>query len=440
MATAEDTNVPCSLSTLDSLAEGAMVQEDILDASYIKIKATGFSRDATTYEFNVESAEDYYDVRRTELMVKFRITRPDGTNLQAGDRVTVANYPIASLFHTAELWLGSEPVAHQGSNYAVRGYFEILTSYGRDAQESYLQAALWYRDTAGQMDNANHTPVNEQNVIQPHNVGLKNRSEWTNESKLVTVIGKLHFDFFHQPKPLVNNVSMKVKLHRNDAKYVLISSDANVEYKVLIEDIALICRRQTVSPRILEAAADGVSYPLYRIIMRDLQVPAGVESHPVNNFCSGVLPTKVLMGFVRSEAKQGDYRYNPFNFQHFNVSSIHFKINGQMVNGEALKMNYANDDVAQGFWSLMRMKKNRDEGINLERKDYKNGFALYAYDLSVSECDDQYRDKKQSGVGEIEFFFSVPTPHNLTLCCYFQYDSEIRVNDAGAVVPLFKEK
>ena len=87
--TAEDTNVPCSLSTLDSLGEGEMVQEDILDASYIKIKATGFSRDATAYEFNVGSAEDYYDVNRTELMVKFRVTRPDGTNLQAYDRVTV---------------------------------------------------------------------------------------------------------------------------------------------------------------------------------------------------------------------------------------------------------------------------------------------------------------------------------------------------------------
>ena len=99
----------------------------------------------------------------------------------------------------------------------------------------------------GQMDNANHTPVNDQNVIQPHNVGLKNRSDWTNESKLVTVIGKLHFDFFHKPKPLVNNVNMKVKLHRNDAKYALISSDANVAYKVVIEDIALICRRQTFS-------------------------------------------------------------------------------------------------------------------------------------------------------------------------------------------------
>ena len=360
MATAEDTHVPCSLSTLDSLDEGAMVQEDILDASYIKIKATGFSRDATTYEFNVGSAEDYFDVSRTELIVKFRITRPDGTNLQAGDRVTVTNYPIASLFHTAELWLGGEPVAHQGSNYAVRGYFEILTSYGKDAQESWLQTSLWYRDTAGQMDNANHTPDDVNAVAQPYNSGLRNRSKWTNESKLVTVIGKLHFDYFHQPKPLVSNVDMKVKLHRNEAKYVLMSSDANIAYKVVVEDIALICRRQTVSARIRELAAPGASYPMSRVIMRDLQVPAGVESHPVNNFCRGVLPTKILMGFVRSEAKQGDYRYNPFNFQHFNVSSIHFKINGQMVNGEALKMNYANDDVAQGFWSLMRMKTNRD--------------------------------------------------------------------------------
>ena len=175
-------------------------------------------------------------------------------------------------------------------------------------------------------------------VAQPYNSGLRNRSKWTNESKLVTVIGKLHFDYFHQPKPLVSNVDMKVKLHRNEAKYVLMSSDANIAYKVVVEDIALICRRQTVSARIRELAAPGASYPMSRVIMRDLQVPAGVESHPVNNFCRGVLPTKILMGFVRSEAKQGDYRYNPFNFQHFNVSSIHFKINGQMVNGEALKM------------------------------------------------------------------------------------------------------
>ena len=101
MATAEDTNVPCSLSTLDSLAEGAMVQEDILDACYIKITATGFS----IYKFNVGSVEDYFDVNQSELIIKFPITRPDRSNLQAGDRVTVSNYPIASLFHTAELWL-----------------------------------------------------------------------------------------------------------------------------------------------------------------------------------------------------------------------------------------------------------------------------------------------------------------------------------------------
>ena len=43
IATAEYTSVPCSLSTLDSLAEGAMVQEDILDASYIlKLKLRDF--------------------------------------------------------------------------------------------------------------------------------------------------------------------------------------------------------------------------------------------------------------------------------------------------------------------------------------------------------------------------------------------------------------
>ena len=147
--------MPCSLSILDSLDEGAMVQEDILDASYIKTKATGFSRDAKTYEFNVGSAGDYFDKNRSKLIVKFRITRPGGSNLQPGDYVTFSNYPIASLF--------------------LQQCYDLLRIKDQII-ESWVQTGFWYRDTTGQMDNANHTPADVQNVIQPYNVGLRNRS------------------------------------------------------------------------------------------------------------------------------------------------------------------------------------------------------------------------------------------------------------------------
>ena len=88
-----------------------------------------------------------------------------------------------------------------------------LSPLTKDAQKSLLPTVLWYRDTACQMDNANYKPADDQNVIiQKYNIGLRNRSKWKNESKLVTVIGKLHFDFFHQPIPLENNVGHLAEL------------------------------------------------------------------------------------------------------------------------------------------------------------------------------------------------------------------------------------
>ncbi len=75
----------------------------------------------------------------------------------------------------------------------------------------------------------------------------------------------------------------------------------------------------------------------------------------------------------------------------------------------------------------------------MKRKEYKSGYALYAFDLTPSECDDQYRDPKRSGNVEVEFTFRTAIPNNLTLCVYFQFDSEIIINKAGEVVPVFNE-
>ena len=416
-----------------------MVQSQIIDASYVTIKANAFSRNAEVYEFNVSSKDDFYDLRQSEIEVKLRIKNHDGTNLAANAKVGLINYPVASLFQMAELSLGNEPVAHQGANYGVRGYLEALTAFGRDAQESWLQAGMFYRDSAGQMDTADPAPADVNNVAQPFNKGLKDRVELTSESKLAVLRGKLHLDLFHQPKSLKNNVEMTLRLHRNKDAYVLMSSEANPAFKVEIEDIALICRRQTVSQQIHEGVKDGARYPITRVVMRDYQVTAGGNSYGINQLCRNILPTKVVMGFVRSDAKVGSYTRNPFNFDNFNVSEVAFRIDGQMLNGESLKMNYPDDDITDGYWSLMRMKKNRDEGMVISRKEYKSGYALYAFDLTPSECDDQYRDPKRSGNVEVEFTFRAAIPNNLTLCVYFQFDSEIIINKAGEVVPVFNE-
>lgn len=72
-----------------------------------------------------------------------------------------------------------------------------------------------------------------------------------------------------------------------------------------------------------------------------------------------------------------------------------------------------------------------------ELKDFKRGYAVYAFDLTASLCDDQYRDQKRNGTIELEFTFENNIPEVISLCAYLQFESEIVINEAGRVTTLF---
>ena len=98
------------------------------------------------------------------------------------------------MFNTIDVWLGNELVTERTPNQAFRATVEILTGYGRDAAGSWLQNELFFKDTAGEMDNSNPSPAA---TTAPVNEGLKRRFEYTKESKRVAVRSRIHSDLFN---------------------------------------------------------------------------------------------------------------------------------------------------------------------------------------------------------------------------------------------------
>ena len=43
----------------------------------------------------------------------------------------------------------------------------------------------------------------------------------------------------------------------------------------------------------------------------------------------GEVPTHLVVGFVKSQAYNGDFNLNPYHFQHFDVTDIGFFVNGE---------------------------------------------------------------------------------------------------------------
>ena len=99
---------------------------------------------------------------------------------------------------------------------------------------------------------------------------------------------------------------------------------------------------------------------------------------------TGQLPTRLVIGCVDNDTFNESYTKNPYNFKNFVLSkiSVHFDVNTQSI--RPLKPNYDGRDYIQAFMSLFFVtdKETRDEGNDITREYYPNGYALYAFDLS----------------------------------------------------------
>ena len=143
----------CTLSNVGDMLRGAMVQRQIEDSTYTTILPKVINESAIKFE--ISNPDCFLELNKTEVEVKFRIKKVDGTNLTADDHVGIINYPIASLFDNVEIKLNNKTITYGSSNYAERSVMEVLLSYNQDAMRSWLQAGLFVKDTAGRMNAAN---------------------------------------------------------------------------------------------------------------------------------------------------------------------------------------------------------------------------------------------------------------------------------------------
>ena len=169
----------------------------------------------------------------TQLLVKAKITRGNGDDITDADHVGRVNLFLHSLFQQVDVSLNDVQVSQSAGTYAYRAYIESLLSYGPQAKTSQLTAALYYKDTAGNMDRSNpdHADAWETNY------GLQKRAAFTNRGTTVDMIGRIHSDRY-----MLNEVNVKVHLVRNKDSFCLMSGESNHSYKVKLISAVLLVR------------------------------------------------------------------------------------------------------------------------------------------------------------------------------------------------------
>ena len=261
--------------------------------NYVEYHSLSSITNSGPIEFDVSSSgQNYLDVSNTQLLVK-----GIGVDITDADHVGGVSLFLHSLFKQVNVSLNDVQVSQSSGTYAYRASIESLLSYGPQAKNPQLTAALFYKNTAGNMDRSNPAHANEDE----RNFGLKKRASFTDEEGTVDLIGRIHSDVFFQDQFILN---VKVRLVRNKDSFCLISSETNASYEVKIVSAVLLVRKVQLSPTVFrsswltqKALESGLAkYPITRVVWKTYTIPAGNLDGNHEKLFTAQLPTSLKFG------------------------------------------------------------------------------------------------------------------------------------------------
>jgi hypothetical protein len=207
------------------------------------------------------------------------------------------------------------------------------------------------------------------------------------------------------------------------------------QFKVIITAASLLIRKVKISPSVYLAHAKTLEsgtakYPIRRVICKSFTIPTGYLDVSHEKLFSGQLPIRLIIGLVDNRAFNGDRERNPFNFQHFSLTEIGIYLDGQLYGLKPLKLDFAAGRFIAAYAGLFggTNKINRDEGNDISRSDYSNGYALYAYDLTPDLAEDNHVNLTRQGTVRLDLKFGAALAQTVTVITYAEFENVIEID------------
>ena len=398
-------------------------------------------------EFVIKTSNDVYlDIANTLLYTKSKIPKNDNSELPkaaAGASeenivyVAPINYFHATQFKNVEVYINGKLISTSDNMSAYRAYIECLLSYSADAKREQLRSAYFYTDDGNDLDWID-TSVDDEDSTEKY--GLHQRFERSKHSTSFETLGRVHSEIFAQNRMIPGGNEIRVKFHRNDAAFSLLSKLNEHQYAISTDVATLMVRHCNIAPHIVESHTRAVQtrnlkYPIQKITMKFFTRSSGRNDLSEPNLVNGILPDWVIVGLVRADAFSGAINKNPLNFKHFNAQTIVLRKNGNPIPFEEIELDYSKDLYQQGYFSLLQAsgKMFQDQGFDIKPEQYKNGYALYGFNIKpdLSPCGSF--NLLTEGKLSLEIKLKNESSVSITTVVFLQYQSMIEIDKDGNV-------
>lgn len=363
------------------------------------------------YEFTFESMGNYFlDMSSMYLHVRLSVKKANGDAIlaAAANIWPVENF-LNSLFKTVETKVNNhclQPSASLGHGY--KSLLENLLSVDKSIH-SYLAASMYTGDDA--------TRKSAFKKVQTGSFDL---------------CGPLQNDTLRASGALAPGNRLTLTLYRQSDQFCLITTEADTQFKIEIEDIAMYGRRILLHPRVLpQVLKPGQlqTYTMQHTELHDYPIAANVKTWSMKLHSGSTLPHQIVIGFVLTSSFVGDIKSDPYKFQNFALNFITLRLNGQRTPQEALTPSYSDNLYNR---TLMALYQNSgrfrvNQGNSISPSEFKSSKALYVFDISPDQCSGAHSHVSPGGTIDVEVSFSTALAKSITCVTLSLYNQILRL-------------
>ena len=391
------------------------------------------------------NSSQYVKMSDSELHVKINIQKEDGTPFDKSKDKMESGLPIDLILHSmwssVDIKMNHTLVSTSGTDYMYKALFETLLNYNENAKKIQLANAGFSGDS-GDFDQTHP-------LVPPLNKGLRVRYIWFEENTFsVEFIAPLMSDICNQDRLILPGVDIDIKLWPTRDDFRLMVHPETIRCKLLIEDISFHVCKVKVSPEVMMGHNAGLEiadavYPFQRTDIRTFNISDNLYATNLEDIWQGEVPTRLVVGMVKSQAYNGDMGLNPFHFDHFDVSSMGFYVDGEPTPRQAVKMDVENGIYLEGLMSLYRVsgKLMENNDIGISRENYQQGYNLIGFDIDPTTSPDfRYLGKPRQGHTKLEIKFKEALPDPVTLILYATFPEVMTIDQSRTVKLEVKDK
>jgi hypothetical protein len=411
---ASEQHVECKLARME-LFPGRLIQNSIKDSQVIAYNPSASIEQNAPVRFIIPGTSQSYISTDMKLYCRWKVTKADGTPIDANANVGVLNYHHAISWNSVDVTLNQVNLSPPNNLAHMVAYLQAVLSYTQDVKARSLQREGWYPDVAGQFTNAANT-------------GFVARKTLIAGSREFESIGRICHPLFNTAAVIPNGVEIVITLHRSPDSYVILDTtapaavaDAQEQYKLHLLDAVLYVTR--ILPTEEQALQDNMDFDknkpsqiiLPKIDVKSLTVPANVNTKSFHSLYTGLLPRRVVCCLLPNVTSA--YTTNGLELRHFNINSISLVIGSRRYPAKDLKLDFTNKRYMRAYDQLfdaLNLSGNAaDIGINYN--DYGNGYTIFAWDLTPSQCSSSSEHYDNPSEGDLSLEVSFAAANNATI-------------------------